>query len=73
MTSTLPDTEEGLSLFGLPAGQENTTGRKIALPALPYSRLPALESLLSVALSSDWQPDSITRLFLCRKWSRFQN
>jgi hypothetical protein len=30
----------------------NAKGRKIALPALPYSRSAALESLLSVALSS---------------------
>ncbi len=28
---------KGLSLLGQPAGQENAKGRKIALPALPYS------------------------------------
>jgi hypothetical protein len=40
---------------------ENTKGRKIALPALPYSRSTALESLLSVALSSVGLFDCITR------------
>jgi hypothetical protein len=51
----------------------NAKGRKIALPALLYSRLTALRSLLSVALSSARQFDSITRIFLCQKWTCFQN
>jgi len=58
--------------FRQPAGQVNKMGRKIALPALPYSRLTALRSLLSVALSSARLLDSITLAFFHTKWSRFQ-
>jgi hypothetical protein len=58
--------------FRQPAGQVNKMGRKIALPALPYSRLTALRSLLSVALSSARLLDSITLAFFYPKWSRFQ-
>jgi len=50
----------------------NAKGRKIALPALPYSRPATLRSLLSVALSSARQFDSSALVFLYRKWSRFQ-
>jgi hypothetical protein len=56
----LPGMKEGLSLFGLPAGQKKK-GRKIALSALLYSRSTALESLLSVALSSVGLFDCTTR------------
>jgi len=41
-----------------------TKGRKIALPALLYSRSAALKSLLSVALSSAGRLDCITLLFV---------
>lgn len=58
--------------FRQPAGQVNKMGRKIALPALPFSRLTALRSLLSVALSSARLLDSITLAFFHPKWSRFQ-
>ena len=43
---------------------ERTKGRKIALPALLYSRPTALESLLSVALSSVRQLDCISSFCL---------
>jgi hypothetical protein len=43
-----------------------TKGRKIALPALLYSRLAALESLLSVALPSAKHFNSITQFLLTK-------
>ena len=58
--------------FGATGRAGNAKGRKIALPALPYSRLTALRSLLSVALSSARLLDSITLAFFHTKWSRFQ-
>jgi len=52
--------KEGLSLFGLPAGQgEMQRAGRLPLPALPYSRSVALRSLLSVALSSTGQINCI--------------
>jgi hypothetical protein len=57
--------------FRQPAGQVNKMGRKIALPALPYSRLTALRSLLSVALSSARLLDSITLAFFPYKMVSF--
>jgi len=38
--------------FGLPAGQDEKRAERLSRPALLYSRSTALESLLSVALSS---------------------
>jgi hypothetical protein len=63
------------------ASRAKRKGRKtLALPALLYSRLTALGSLLSVALSSARRGDSISRsafmpkmaLFSKLKWARFQ-
>jgi hypothetical protein len=72
------DMKEGLSLFGLPAGQELQRAGRLLLPALPYSRPAALESLLSVALSSAGQIDCIA-IFLEQvgsnsllKWAHFR-
>jgi hypothetical protein len=57
--------KEGLSLLGYQQGRKpKTKGRKFYPPALPYSRPTALESLLSVALSSVEQFDFITQIFL---------
>jgi len=50
-----------------------TKGRKIALPALLYSRPAALESLLSVALSSAGRSDCITLLFVQKMGSFSMN
>jgi len=49
----------------------NTKGRKIALPALPYSRSTALESFLSVALSSAGHFDCITLSLLTKTTVHF--
>jgi hypothetical protein len=48
-----------------------TKGRKIALPALLYSRSAALESLLSVALPSARHFDSITPFLLTKTTVHF--
>jgi len=56
MTRRLPNDERGSGhegrfiAFGATGRAGNAKGRKMALPALPYSRPAALESLLSVAL-----------------------
>jgi hypothetical protein len=58
--------KEGLSLLGYQQGRKpKTKGRKFYPPALPYSRPTALESLLSVALSSVEQFDFITQNKFC--------
>lgn len=64
--------EEGLSLSGLPAGQK-AKGRKISLPALPYSRPATLRSLLSVALSFARQFDCNPMAFFMPKMVSFSN
>ena len=87
MTRRLPNDERGsrhegrFIAFWAIGRAGNAKGRKMALPALPYSRLVALErcpelvegSLLSVALSSAIQFSFYHPAFLRRKWPCFQN
>jgi hypothetical protein len=49
----------------------STKGRKITLPALPYSCSAALNSLLSVALSSTGHFDCITPFLLTKTTVHF--
>jgi hypothetical protein len=65
---------------GLPAGQETKGAGRLSHPALLYSHSTALESLLSVALSSVEYLDFITSLHLEKVgsfslliWAHFQN
>ena len=66
--------------FRLPAGQIQKGQVKPVQPALPYSHSMALESLLSVALSSTKPLDCILQLLLgltmdpfsLLKWAPFQ-
>jgi hypothetical protein len=79
MNQTMVSRQAGLQAwskvyrFWATSRAESKTGRKIALPALLYSRLVTLGSLLSVALSFARQCDCITRFLFCRKWTCFQN
>ena len=50
--------------FGLPAGQDKKRAERLSRPALLYSRSTALESLLSVALSSVRQSGFYHPLFV---------
>jgi hypothetical protein len=66
--------------FGLPTGQDAERAERCSRPALPYSRSTALESLLSVALSSVELLDFIIQprlekvgSFSLLKWAHFQN
>jgi len=88
MNQTMVSRQAGLQAwskvyrFWATSRAESKTGRKIALPALLYSRLVTLGSLsipqrsggdLSVALSFARQCDCITRFLFCPKWTCFQN